>query len=104
MTPDQATIEQLKQTNRRLKFGCLALALAGLFVYTLASPEPTRAEHEERKINNAHIDINKVGNAQFMVGIDDPNGYAVIIDEEGKINIVTRSGKVIIPKRKYYAE
>jgi hypothetical protein len=103
MIPDQNTITRLTQANRRLKFGYLALAVVGLLAYTLSSPEPTQAVQTDRHASNAHVDVNKVGNAQSMVAIDNPDGYVVIIDEEGKINIVTRDGKVLIPKRKHYA-
>ena len=104
MTPDQHTIQRLTQANRRLKLGLLIAAIVGVVFYSLATPEQTQAVHNENNSDNANVAGDKVGNAQMMVGIDDPDGFAVIVDEEGKVNIVTRNGRITVPKRKYYAD
>lgn len=102
MNPQKPTIEQLAQRNRQLKFGYLIVAVLGLALYALSSPEPSQAGPSDPDGNNIKIDINKVGDAQQVVAVDHESGFVVIIDEEGKVNIVYRDGTIIVPNRKYY--
>lgn len=104
MSTPQHTIEHLLHRNRQLKFGYLFIAVIGLAIYALASPERTQAGPSDPDGNNIKIDINKVGDAQQMVSVDHESGFAVIIDEEGKVNVVYRDGTIIVPKRKFYPD
>lgn len=102
MNNSDATIEQLIQRNRQLKFGYLVVAVLGLALYTLSSPERTQAGPSDPDGNNIKVDINKVGDAQQMVAVDHESGFVVIIDEEGKVNVVYRDGTIIVPTRKFF--
>lgn len=99
---DQNTIHQLHQHNRMLKFGYALLAVAGITGYAVAQSGDA-AEPNDPNDNAVVIDINKVGDAQQMVGVENPDGFAVLIDEEGKINVVHYDGTVIVPNRKVYS-
>jgi len=104
MTPEtnahENTLHQLRQSNRLLKFGYACLAIAGLTGYAFAQ---SGAAPNDPNDNEVVIDINKVGDAQQMVGVENPDGFAVLVDEEGKINVVHYDGTVIVPNRKVFS-
>lgn len=100
MNADQLTIQRLSQSNRLLKLGYLVLAVVVVVGYSLLSPEPSQAH--DRHGDNAVVDANQVGDAQLAVGVDHPDGFAVVIDEQGKICVVTRDGLVLVPRSKKF--
>lgn len=93
---------QLVQTNRLLKLGYAGLAVALVTGYVVAQDagDPAGPGAAPPPVV---VDINKVGTAQMIVGVENPDGFAVVVDEEGKINIVHRDGTVIVPNRKVYS-
>lgn len=102
MNPETHTIERLTRANRRLRFGYLVVAALGLAAYSLSTPAPTHAGPSDPDGNNVKIDINKVGDLQSITAVHHESGFAVLVDEEGKINIIHHDGKVIVPTRKRF--
>lgn len=93
----------LRQQNRMLKLGYAGLAVLALTGFALAQGAGNDPQPNDPNDNHVVIDINKVGDAQQMVGVENPDGFAVLIDEEGKINVVHRDGTVIVPNRKVFS-
>lgn len=104
MTPDQRLIQKLKQSNRLLKAGYLMVGVAALVAYSLASPVPSHAGPSDPNDNDVRVAVNKVGDAQSITAVDHERGFAVLIDEEGKINVIHRDGKVIVASRKFFSD
>lgn len=99
MSDPAASNRQLVQTNRILKLGYAGLAIAGLTGYVVAQDGGDAPEDTPPVV----VDINKVGTAQMIVGVENPDGFAVVVDEEGKINVVHFDGTVIVPNHKVYS-
>ncbi|XAL99707.1 hypothetical protein OT109_19275 [Phycisphaeraceae bacterium D3-23] len=99
------TENNLRQQNRLLTFGYAALAVFAIAGFALAQGQNDPPPHnpDDPNGNRVTVDINKVGDAQQMVGVENPDGFAVLIDEEGKINVVHRDGTVIVPNRKVFS-
>ena len=100
--PDaQAINHQLIQTNRLLKLGYAGLAVALLTGYVVAQdgsdPQPPQ------NAANPVVGLNTLGTTQMIVGVDYPDGFAVVVDEEGQINVVHYDGTVIVPNRKVFS-
>ncbi|MFI4861005.1 MAG: hypothetical protein ACIAXF_10030 [Phycisphaerales bacterium JB063] len=95
----------LRQQNRLLKLGYAALAVFAItgFAFAQGQADPPVHHPDDPNGNRVTVDINKVGDAQTMVGVENPDGFAVLIDEEGKINVIHRDGTVIVPNRKVYS-
>jgi hypothetical protein len=95
----------LRQQNRMLKLGYAGLTVLALAGFAFAQGQGGQAPHnpDDPNGNRVTVDINKVGDAQQMVGVENPDGFAVLIDEEGKINVVHRDGTVIVPNRKVFS-
>lgn len=99
----EARNQQLIQTNRMLRLGYLVIGVIALAGYALGQARPANPGSSDPNENDVRVDINKVGDAQQIVGVDHELGFAVIVDEEGKITIVHRDGTAIVPNRKVYS-
>lgn len=94
---------QLKQANRILRLGYVVLGVVGIAGYAIAQAGPTPPGSTDPNSNEVRVDINKVGDAQIIAAVDHERGFAVLVDEEGKINVIHRDGTVIVPNRKHYS-
>jgi len=103
MNQEQQTIRQLVQTNRQLKLGYVVVGVLGLAGYALAQAGPETDGSTDPNENDVRVDINKVGDSQQITSVDHERGFAVIVDEEGKITVVHRDGTVVVPNRKHYS-
>lgn len=103
MDSEQHTIRDLRQTNRQLKLGYLVVGVLGLAGIALAQADPAPAGSSDPNANDVRVDINKVGDVQQIIGVDHERGFAVIVDEEGKITVVHRDGTAIVPNRKVFS-
>lgn len=92
---------QLLQTNRMLRLGYAVLAVVLVSGYVIAQDgvEPGATNDEPTAV----VDINKVGHSQTIVGVDYPDGFAVVVGEDGTINVVHYDGTVIVPNRKIFS-
>lgn len=101
MQDAQAINRQLVQTNRLLKLGYAGLAVAMLTGYVVAQGgnEPQQQSADQAP----HVGLNTLGTSQMIVGVDYPDGFAVVVDENGQINVVHYDGTVIVPNRKVYS-
>lgn len=104
MNNEQQTIERLTQSNRMLKLGYLVVGVLGLAGYSLAQTGPATPGSTDPNENDVRVDINKVGDSQTITSVDHERGFAVLVDEEGKINVIHRDGTVLVPDRKYYPD
>ena len=97
-------IQRLSQTNRLLKLGYLVIGVFGLVGYALAGPEVKEPGSTDPNGNGVVVDRDQVGDAQQIVAVDHEDGFVVMIDEEGKVNVIRRDGSVIVAARKQYAD
>jgi len=103
MGTQQTTIQQLRQTNRLLLFGYLVLGVAALVGYSFAQSDDLPPGTTDPNDNQVVVDINKVGDSQTIAAVEHERGFAVLVDEEGKINVIHRDGTVVVPNRKVYS-
>lgn len=103
MKPEQLTIHQLRQTNRMLALGYVLIGLFAVVGYALAQADPLPPGASDPNDNNIIVDINKVGDSQTIAAVEHERGFAVLVDEEGKINVIHRDGTVIVPNRKVFS-
>ena len=86
----------LKRQNRLLLAGYGVIAMLAVAAVAMG------AGGNGPQSKSPRVDSNQVGTAQMMVGIDHPDGFAVLIDEDGKVNVVHRDGRVIVNRQKQY--
>lgn len=94
----------LSTSNRLLKLGYVVLGAFGLVGYTLAGPQSIQPGATDPNSNGIPVDRDQAGDVQQMVAVDHEDGFAVMIDEEGKVNVIRNDGTVIVAKRKFYRE
>lgn len=104
MQNEAETIRRLSTTNRFLKFGYVILGVFGVVGYSLAAPQSLQPGATDPNSNGIPVDRDQVGDVQQLVAVDHEEGFAVMIDEEGKVNVIRKDGTVIVAKRKFFPD
>lgn len=78
-------IEQQNRWQRRL-----CLLLAGALVLIIGMGQVVAPMHYDR--DHFHV----------AVGVDNPEGFAVLVNNDGQINVVHKDGLVLVPRNKKY--
>ena len=104
MQDEREAIKRLSNSNRLLKLGYVFVGLFGLVGYSLAGQPGLQPGTTDPNNNGVVVDRDQVGDAQRLVAVDHEDGFAVMIDEEGKVNVIWRDGTVLVAKRKFFAD